>query len=355
MDRKIIEEIVTAGMLAPTGDNCQPFRFVWDGSILDVYFLPERAEALLDVNQMATYLALGAVLANIKIASKEFGYEAVPHLLPDPFLKDHLLQIQFNKNSSPQDPLYSFLRSRCVNRRAHKAQPLDSSFRSDILRSVEPYPEVFFSLFEEKKKIRQFASFFAETDAFVFANKLMHHDLFQWMRFSSEEVEKTRDGMGIDTLELDFPDRFMLKHFLVNWRICQFLGRLGIHSLMAFKRNLTYRRSTAIGFLAVKDLKPAGVVLAGELLERIWLQSAKAGYSFQPMIGFPLILIRARSKGGDGLTSSQIKFAVEADRKLSSTLPEFVKNYPLAFFRIGRANPPSGRTLRMGLDNILQA
>ena len=49
-----IQESVRAGLLAPSGDNCQPWRFVWDGRQLEIHFLPERAESLYDVNHSAS-------------------------------------------------------------------------------------------------------------------------------------------------------------------------------------------------------------------------------------------------------------------------------------------------------------
>src|SRR4029450_10147537 len=59
------------GMRGPSGDNCQPWRFRWDGAVLDVIFVPERAASFYDVRNVASWISLGAVIVKISVAQSQ--------------------------------------------------------------------------------------------------------------------------------------------------------------------------------------------------------------------------------------------------------------------------------------------
>lgn len=67
------QRLVRAGSLAPSGDNLQPWSFTTENNSLLVGHDPDRDHALFNVRDLASYIALGAVLENIAIAAtKEF-------------------------------------------------------------------------------------------------------------------------------------------------------------------------------------------------------------------------------------------------------------------------------------------
>ena len=66
---KAIERIVQAAAQAPSGDNCQPWRFVWDGKTLTIGHDEERARHGFNRVNHASCLSLGCVLESIHIAA----------------------------------------------------------------------------------------------------------------------------------------------------------------------------------------------------------------------------------------------------------------------------------------------
>jgi len=77
-----IKKILEAAVHAPSGENCQPWRFeIRDGEIR-IFNLPERDQSLYNYGQMASYVAHGALIENILIASSAFGYRARTNLFP---------------------------------------------------------------------------------------------------------------------------------------------------------------------------------------------------------------------------------------------------------------------------------
>ena len=63
-----IKEVINLGILAPSGENCQPWRFKIEGDILSVYLIPERDDSLYSWGQRASLLANGALIENLAIA-----------------------------------------------------------------------------------------------------------------------------------------------------------------------------------------------------------------------------------------------------------------------------------------------
>ncbi|MDP3028969.1 MAG: nitroreductase family protein, partial [Deltaproteobacteria bacterium] len=66
--KDIIFKIVEAGTWAPSGDNCQPWRFTWNGQKLLLFNVLERDTSIYNSRQRASLIAHGAVLENMDIA-----------------------------------------------------------------------------------------------------------------------------------------------------------------------------------------------------------------------------------------------------------------------------------------------
>ena len=68
-----IRAIVKAASLAPSGDNCQPWCFHWDGRELVVTHDEERDRHALNRAHHGSLVSLGCVLESIRIAALHEG------------------------------------------------------------------------------------------------------------------------------------------------------------------------------------------------------------------------------------------------------------------------------------------
>ncbi len=69
-----MQKILEAGVRAPSGENCQPWRFVVAGDTLSIFNIPERDLSPYNFNQLGSMVAHGALIENIVIAATAFGY-----------------------------------------------------------------------------------------------------------------------------------------------------------------------------------------------------------------------------------------------------------------------------------------
>ena len=83
LTRATLLQILTDAMRAPSGDNCQPWRFRWDGMQLDIFH--ERARGLHSLNRKnhASLLTLGCLLEGLEIAAQHAGYRCAVEVQPN--------------------------------------------------------------------------------------------------------------------------------------------------------------------------------------------------------------------------------------------------------------------------------
>ena len=75
---KILEEAI----YAPSGENCQPWKFAVDGSNVHIFNVPEADASLYNFEQRGSYVAHGALIENIVIVALKYGYKASVKLFP---------------------------------------------------------------------------------------------------------------------------------------------------------------------------------------------------------------------------------------------------------------------------------
>src|SRR4051812_22542206 len=81
-------------VLAPSIYNTQPWHFQIHDEVLDLYLDPARTLPIVDPQQCQAVISCGAVLANLQIALRHFGYGGQVALLPDPTQPDLLARVQ---------------------------------------------------------------------------------------------------------------------------------------------------------------------------------------------------------------------------------------------------------------------
>lgn len=352
IERAHIADIVRAGLLAPSGDNCQPWRFVWNGRDLEIRFLPERAESLYDVRDAASWIALGATLMNMRLAAAALGWELCPQLFPQESRQHVAATIQLQPRAPIRDPLAEAILARCVNRRSYRNAPLSRDDRVALTASVEGAAGVRLDLVEDRAVIAQLARLAARSDRLLFENRALHAGLFRWLRWTAQEAKRTGDGLPIGSLELHPAERAGFR-LLASWPSTRLLGWVGLTRCLSMRTQRTYERSAAIGLLSVADSRAETFVQGGEVLERLWLTAASKAIAFQPIAGMTLLWLRCRLVQGDGLSRAHQRLVEETGAAMARWLPGLRDRTPIMLFRIGQAPPPTQRTQRRPLEEIL--
>lgn len=351
-DHKLISEILRYGLMAPSIDNCQPWNFaVKKDNTVEIFLDKPRAEFFGDYAYMASYATIGALAENITIAATKFNVYAHVESFPSCGSDEPVARVTFSSADIAQDPLFSAIERRCTNRRPY----LDKQIPAEVLHTLKSSVHAPFRLilFQSNEEMKSLAGLSASIDEIIFGHRLLHENLFRWMRWDDKSWRETGDGMGIAVLELPHIDRLFFRLFS-SWPLLSFLNHFGLNRIIAAKNSGLLRKSSALGLLIMEgSASPDQFFRGGCYLERIWLQATENGLAFQPYGGLPFLLTRLKLAGGHGFSSKQIKSLQEVQTGLNVLTGMQKEDTIIMLFRIGFANPPSTSTPRRNLPDIL--
>ncbi|MGD9618479.1 MAG: NAD(P)H nitroreductase [Mycolicibacterium sp.] len=103
VDTDIIKAAVTLACRAPSLHNSQPWHWVFDGRVLQLFVNPERPVPATDRSGRETLISCGAALDHLRVATAATGWTANVDRFPNPNDPDHLASIDFSPSQFVTD------------------------------------------------------------------------------------------------------------------------------------------------------------------------------------------------------------------------------------------------------------
>ena len=360
-----IRRIVEAASRAPSGENCQPWRYHWDGETLSVLHDYSRSIHNLDCRHHASYLALGCLVESIAIASSAEGWKARIELeLPDDPKGDATTEardsqaaawarVGFESTSSRPDPLADTLALRATDRRLHLGGSLEEPVFRQILDEASRYPTC--GLRFQENASGELLNYLARAETYVWKQPAAHRDLMRWIRFDRRQVQATRDGLPWPSLAINYLQSRLLR-LCRSFRVQRLLNR---PAFLFYVRRMTknqIRSSAALGCLTVRTMDPKSLVDAGRLGFRVWLWLNRSGYGFHPMTIGSLSIYNYRAGTLQmGASNEFVRLFASGLAVLRRAFGFSSSEVPVWMFRTGLspALPEAARTPRRRLEEIL--
>ncbi|MBI5469149.1 MAG: nitroreductase [Deltaproteobacteria bacterium] len=339
IDEDILNSIIEYGVKAPSGDNCQPWRFRFDKDRLLIINDEARDTSLYNVRNIASFVAHGALLENMQIAAVSFGYDMAAVLFPKGEKNSVIAAVEFKRSQAKADELFPYIRKRCTNRWPYLRVELEENITRALREEAMSFPggEVFLAGGEREKKIIAGAA--SLNDRLLFENRRLHDFLFDHIRWTEKEAKETRDGLDIMTLGLNPVQRRLFKA-LKSWEFVKTLNRVGLSRLVPMQTYKLIKGSSAVGLVAMKGTSPESFVAGGRLLERVWLRATSLGLSFQPITGSTFLIQRLYLTDGEGLDNAHKDLLLGAEKELKRVFPIEKDNAIIMLFRVGYASTP---------------
>jgi nitroreductase len=345
---QLFEKLIRAAILAPSGENCQPWKFVIKGDDLFLYNLPERDQSAYSWGQRASYLANGAAIENMVIEAAASGYKLAISLFPDTNDKDLVAVIKaISANGSDSaSVLAPFISKRVSNRKPYKKIPLTDIERQAITSVEHGESEARIHMTENPENIKKLAKFGSTNERVLFSNKGLHQFFFSHINWTKKEDDKKSIGFYIKTLEIPGPIVLAFKFFSKWWAMR--LGQvIGAHHAVSAVNASIYASSSAMVCITIPDTcEPEDFVNAGRVFERLWLTLIEHNLYLQPVSGLAFLYLQA-TRGNRKM------FSEEQAREIEVAFGEIkdifnVKDKHIAMmFRIGHADPPTARATRL--------
>jgi len=347
MNKTIINKILEAAVQAPSGDNVQPWKFQVseDFTTIKLYNLPEKDNSYYNFNQMASYIAHGAVIENIDIASRQLGYQVHVKLFPDENELGLVALIELSPVEARDQSLYPAIFKRCTNRFQYKRIEVTEEVLSKLSEAVNKVDNASISLVYQQGGINKLSKELMVNDRLVFERKDIHHFLFDKIRWNKKQIEQTMDGMPVDTLGLNPMEKltFPLMRF---WGFVKTANYFGLSRIIGLKCWWNCRTSSILGMVSIKGNDKVAFVQGGRAVQRVWLEVSRQGLSLQPIIGLPLLINRLKLNELDGFSEKHRQFVQRSAEKLPELFQINERETFIMGFRVGNGKC-SGKTKRI--------
>lgn len=277
-----LKEILNSARWAPSGDNCQPWRFRIIENGIVIKYRVDRGTHALNNNNHATYLSLGTLIEIIFLKSSEKGlhcsviYQGEPGPA-SPFVST----IKFSPAPNTKDPLADFIDLRSTDRRPFSKDLLSVTEARSLAQAGRSLSGANLGLVSSPSEA--FLNYLIQSDEFMWQHKEVLKDLFQWLRLSKEEISATDDGMPWQNLGLKAFEvplfRWLRKHPEMPARLWNF-GFAG--KVNSMSRQSIVQSSGLVGIF-IDHNDSTHIINAGRLAMRVWLSLTSWGYGVQPL------------------------------------------------------------------------
>jgi molybdopterin/thiamine biosynthesis adenylyltransferase/nitroreductase len=349
-----IRWIVTHAALAPSAHNAQPWCFVYRAGVLECRHDRRHELPTLDFEHAATWLAFGAALENLEIAARALGLAIQTHAFPNAADPDLVYSVRFaplaHAEAEPEE--LALIPLRVTNRRYGERVPLERS-HADALAEAAASRGATLALVEDEAGLAELGALMGACDRLSSFSEAIFHEVMPGYRFTRTEVEAHRDGLDLATMELSEPDRAGFE-LVSNWTIMNALGRLGGGRALESTARKAVAGACAVGLLTIPEHTPEAYLRGGRALQRLWLAATARGLALQPWTGLPYLFARLLRGGGAGLSESEQHELQTLRTRYLQLLPSAEGRAELMLFRLTHAAPPSARSLRRKLDDVLR-
>lgn len=343
-----IRKIVDAAVHAPSGDNCQPWRFEIAGDTIMQYNLSNRDVSLYSWGQRASYVSHGAAVENMRQLAGAMGYDLRIRLFPGGADPDLVAEVKVVKSAAPvSGNLAQWIEKRVTNRKRYKPKPVQLEEKSQLTAQVTDGATL--ALVDDPVQVSELAGVASMNEKLLFENEAMHNFFYAHINWNETEDRERSIGFYVKTLEIPSGGEGGFK-MAKSWPLLRLLNMLGFSKFIASNNRKTYASAPLYGVLLSGDTSPEGYFKAGQSFQRVWLKATSLGLYMQPLTGILFLKLRLDSEPGTGkLSESQAKAVHDSYAKVVSIANAGAKR-AVMMFRIGYADPPSAQSSRLPLQ-----
>jgi nitroreductase len=340
MDNKIkedIEKILSISVNAPSGSNSQPWEFQVKDNVIEIIAHPEKDHPILNFKNRGTYIAHGALIENIKIASKHFGYEPQIELFPYKENLNITARIILSKTNASDETLFEAISERATNRKPYFKEKLNDDEINFLLEEINKFLNVEVIVINDEKKIKDTVKNLANDMVIYLQNKTLHELLFKEIIWSSREV--TREGLYVKTLEVKAPQVFAFK-LLKNWNISKSLAKRGLHYKIAEENYKIWSSTPLLISFGLKKEEAKDFINTGRCIENIWLRATKLNLGTHIITGILFLWQQLQFGRKEIFSNDDIEVIESSYANILNSL-NLKDKLITAFLRIGKSNSPS--------------
>jgi nitroreductase len=348
----VTKDILEIAICAPSGDNVQPWKFRVGESFIDVFNIPENDMSVYNFRQSASFIAHGALLENISAIAETFGYRVRVTLFPDegdPCYVAHVNLEKTNGMTGEKNDIINCIKLRATNRKPYKDTALTAGEKEKLFRAAGN-EKAKLIIVDNKEKLRKLVGVTSNNERLVFSNRFLHDFFFGHMKWTEEEARGVI-GFDVKTLELPLPAMVMFKFFR-KWSRVKFFNKFGLVRVIGVQAEKLHATAPAMGAIIIPEYSPLLFIETGRVMQRVWLEATRLGLSIQPVTGILFFMQKIEANDHEEFLPEQTA-VIKNSYKVMEEIFEPAGRKIIFLFRIGKSDPPSARTARLSLDQLL--
>ncbi len=353
-DTSLVRALVEAAVLAPSDGNRQPWRFTYRDQTLAVYQDIPRAGVKDDgfAQQMAC-IAVGAAIENIAITAHARGRTAEITLFPDARDPTHVASLRLTPRPAGirVDPLLEQIGMRTTNRRLGTRTHLAPT-HAQVLTAAARQGGATLQICSDRSMLAGLTGILCESERLRMLSPVLHADLMQTLRWTAAEVERTRDGVSLETYALGPMDAATLQ-LIRERQVAPLLRAVGGGGALGNGLAGAVASSAAVALLTVHGSDLPAFVRGGRTMQQVWLTATALGLALHPMNALISLLARVERYHGVGLDKQEMRAVIELREQFSRYFTVAISDAEILLFRLSQADPSPHRTLRRDISEVL--
>lgn len=283
--------LVSAGVLASSPQNMQPWRFGLSRYGVDIFEDATRDLGAIDPFGRERLAGLGAAIHNMALAAVAVDAGAVVRLLPDPDNLAHVARIELGPDGRAGGvlPMARVIGRRHVDRRAWAGGVIDAGQRRRLMATAGTAAlrvEVL-----DAAAAQRFAALTMEATAAIVEDEAMLAARHRWWRHGRREQDRTMDGLGLATTGVS--PLVAATAAMLPAPSARALGE----DWLAATRDTALPTASAYALISARDPHDRRTaLLAGMAWQRLHLVATAMGLVAQPLNQLPEIIDRERDQ-----------------------------------------------------------
>jgi hypothetical protein len=337
--------LLSAAVLAPSGDNRQPWHFTVDSSegLLGLDVDPNRDSSPMNAGQRMARIAVGAALENMVRTARANQWQ-MELLDPGP----HAALVHIADVEGPSGVVEPAIRARVTNRRVYEPRPLPADVLNRFAQATQAPEGVRTCWISQADQIGKLAAVIGQCDRAMFCQSGMRRAFVAHVRLDAEANSAVTEGLPTGSLELGRGSRWLLRLLAHGPPWILHCGAL--HAIAAQARRLV-QSASGLCVITASDDRPDTDIRVGQATQRAWLAMTEAGLAAQPMMSLPVL---DNARGNPNMSGSLVGRVNNWQRAFRLLAPE-IGEWRIAFIlRFGYAPTPTARTGRRHLHEALR-
>jgi molybdopterin/thiamine biosynthesis adenylyltransferase len=354
MARRLVSEAIQA----PSGGNCQPWKWLTDGDQLYMFHDRPRSFTPFDPDCMGGLVGLGAAAENLILSAHAAGLQVVSDLFPSKEVPALVARFWFTRDPhalaerSWRDELHSMIGVRRTNRKLCPRRPLKPGDLEALTTAVRSIPDAEVRWLLRDEELDECGRLLGMGDRLLFLTESLNRFLMSEIRWTHQEAIDTRDGIGLESLELSPADRagFQLCR---NWATLELVSRVGGGHGLEKASCKALAGASAVGLITMPHRNAVAYFWGGRAVERLWLTAAQRQLALHPMTALAYMLSRHRTGSSSGLDTETQKMLHELCPRYGRLFSVSEGEADVFLFRLSYAEDTTQQSLRRHLDDVL--